>query len=218
MIKFHPFRDTFILLLITASLIACKQNQTTVEVESLEIFKVEGDNQTKKPTELSYKEVKFYDNDGYLSQQHFYSVDNKLKSYEVIKRDGNKAVSNYYDSDSTILAIYHIDLNGKNEVSRKGYDGFTKEHLRSERYTYDASGNRITKEILTTEDVVTRKFAFTYDAHGNQTGHSVMNTRGKVLNEEKYEIVKRDDENKWLEKWGYINGKPRSFHRRKVLK
>jgi len=218
MIDFYKVMRILVIGLISMiSLIACKQDQIPITVESLEIYEVEGDDNSKKPTSLSYKEVKFYNANGYLTQQHFYSVDNKMKGFEVIRRDGNNAVSNYYNMDSTILAIYHIELDGINEISRQGYDGQTKEHLRTEIYTYDSAGNRTGKEIRTKAGDLSRKFVFSYDSDRNQTGLSILNQMNEVLREEKYQVLKRDEQNRWLEKWGYLDDKPNSFHRR-ILK
>ncbi len=200
--------------MVLLSLLACRDGQVLTKVESLEIFKVEGNEANKKPSELTYKEVKFYNDDNFLYQQHYYSVDNKLKGFEVIKKDGNKAVSNYYALDSTILAIYEIEFDGVKEVSRKGYDGQSKEHLRTETYTYDANENRIGKEIYTSDGALTRIFGFTHDAYGNEIGFSIKDDSGKMLTQEEYKISKSDSQNRWIEKWGYVNDMPKTFHRR----
>ena len=207
-------RQTLLSTLIMISLLACKDGQAPVLVESLEIFKVEGNESNKKPTELTYKEVKFFDKENYLYQQHYYSIDNKLKGFEVIKRDGRKAVSNYYALDSTILAIYNIEYNGVHEVSRKGYDGQTKEHLRTETYSYDTDGNRIGKEIFTSDGTLTRVFGFNHDTNGNEIGFSIRDNANNLLTQETYVITKSDDQSRWLEKWGYVNEQPKTFHRR----
>ena len=37
----------------------------------------------------------------------------------------------------------------------------------------------------------------------------------QLILDEEYRIIKRDEKNKWVEKWGFANGKPLTFHKRK---
>ena len=100
------------MLMSLLALYACKESKEAVTLVVHEIYAVEGDDESKKPTVLSYKDVKQYDFDGVMVQQNFYKVDNTLKAYEFIKKDGNKGVTNYYGADSSLLAIYELEYEG----------------------------------------------------------------------------------------------------------
>lgn len=208
---------TCLLSLITA-LSACKDTRDTTTLEVHEIFHVEGNEETKKPTVLKYKDVKHYDENGFLLQQNFYEVDNSLKGYEFIHRDGEKGVTNYYSADSTLLAVYELEYANDKIVKRIAHDGQTNELLRVEIFKHDVKGNITGKDILDDTGALSSAFTMTYDSNGNEVGYSRKDHEGKVLMQEDFKISKVNDSGKWTERWGYRNGTPSSFHRRSFSK
>ena len=116
-----------------------------LEATQFEIFNVEPtESQELKKTTLKSKDVKYHRGD-LLVRQDFYQVNNTLKAFEVITKDGDKGISNYYSADSTLLAIYHLVYHPNSDLimRREGYDGQTKELLRVETYEYDTKYKEI---------------------------------------------------------------------------
>jgi len=175
------------------ALYACSDSQEISRIVIHEIYQVDGDEVTKKPTVLSYKDVKHYDAHDNLVQQNFYQVDNSLKGYEFIKRTGDQGVTNYYDADSNLLAIYELEYEGNNITKRTAYDGNTKEALRVESYEYSINDKVDTKKIFSADGTLMDLFRMKYDNDGNEIQY--LRYSGK-------------------ERWGYKNEVPTSFHRR----
>ena len=188
-----------------------------LEATQFEIFNVEKtDSGELKKTTLKYKDVKYH-RDDLLVRQDFYQVNNTLKGYEVISKDGDKGISNYYSSDSTLLAIYNLEYQPSTNliVRREGYDGQTKELLRIETYEYDATHKEMnTKLIFDANGVPMRKFKMTLDSQGNEKTVAVLNPDGSVIANESYEVIAKDGSGRWTERWGSLNGQVENFQRR----
>ncbi len=214
----YSFKKVFPCIVVFSfvlALFACKDSSPhVVRLEVLEIFRVEGDEATKRPTVLRYKDVKNYNQDGILVQQNFYNVDNSLKGYEFIKKDGNTGVTNYYDADSNLLAIYELEYNANLISKRVGYDGSTKELLRTEVFNYNGNGQMISKTILDQKGKTSGSFDMHYDADGNEILFEMKGSDGQLISKESFVIIKVNEEKKWTERWGYIDEQPNSFHRR----
>ena len=202
------------MLMSLLALYACKESKEAVTLVVHEIYAVEGDDESKKPTVLSYKDVKQYDVDGVMVQQNFYKVDNTLKAYEFIKKDGNKGVTNYYGADSSLLAIYELEYEGIHILTRTAFDGQTKEKLRSESYERDSNGNLKVKRVFNDQGQLMDVYKMNYDKQGNEREFSKYNSEDRLLVNEKFIIVKKNAKGKWLERWGYKDDLPNSFHRR----
>ncbi len=197
-----------------AVLYACNNSLEEPYLVIHEIYEVTGSEADKKPTTLRYKDVKHFDGNNNLSQQYFYEVDNTLKAYEFINKSGDKAVTNYYNKDSVLLAIYNLEYKEDRIVKRTAYDGNSKEILRSEHYSYDGEGNRTSKAIHNENGEQVAKFAMKYDEHGNEIEFSHFDITGTQTSTETYLITKSDEKNRWVERWGYKNNIPSSFHRK----
>jgi len=202
------------IILAVLTVYACTDAKLGSTLVIHEIYKVEGDEASKKPTTLSYKDVKQYDEEGLLIQRNFYNVDNTLKGYEFIQKNGDKGVTNYYDVDSTLLAIYTLEYTGKLITKRTAFDGKTKEVLRSEIYRHDKDDNRIGKDIYNSNEQLVESFKMFFDTDGNEIELSRYNTSGQLSLKEKYQVSEKNAEGLWTERWGYVNGQPHSFHRR----
>lgn len=209
------FINTILLLI---GLQSCQQIESKNSAEMLEIFKVEYDGAEIKPTELRYKEIKYFRPDGKLKEHKIFSVDNKIKGFEVVNHTSdNKAISNYFSADTVLLAIYHYEYDGTQLKKKMGYDGQSKELLRIEHFYYNAEGNRSKKEIADASDNLTQTIDSKYDGHSNELKYSSTAPDGQLLNEEQFVIKKMTDDNQWLEKIGYKNELPSSFHRRTLI-
>ena len=188
-----------------------------LEATQFEIFNVEPtESQELKKTTLKYKDVKYHRGD-LLVRQDFYQVNNTLKAFEVITKDGDKGISNYYSTDSTLLAIYHLVYHPNSDLimRREGYDGQTKELLRVETYEYDTKYKEIkSKVIYDATGSPVRKFNMSFDAQGNEKSVTVLNQDGSVVAGESFEVIARDNKGRWTERWGSLNGQVDNFQRR----
>ncbi len=191
--------------------------QSQLEATKFEIFKVEPDAQTNlKPTTLKYKEVKYHRGD-LLVRQDFYEVNNTLKGFEVITKEKDGGISNYYSVDSVLLAIYHLAyIPGTDLVMRKeGFDGQTKDLLRIETYEYDNSTNGMkSKIIFDASGSPVRKYEMSLDDKGNEKTVAIMNPDGTAIANESYEVLASDNTGRWTERWGKVNGEVKTFQRR----
>lgn len=202
------------------TLTSCKSDKTAattsqaVSLEILEIFKVEMDEESRKPTTLSYKDVK-HSRDGKIFRQDFYDVDNTLKGVELLTREGAKGISNYYAPDSTLLSIYHLEYEGDKMTKKSGYDGQSNALLRTEVYTYNATtGHKTGKDLYDESGKLVRKIKMKQDAYGNDILVEVVSSSNQMIGQESFEITKKDNANRWLEKWGSTSGVTTTFHRR----
>lgn len=210
------YRQRFLLVLGLALLAASCKNQDVVPGELLvihEIYQVTGDEQSKKPTVLKYKDAKLYKK-GLLEQTTFFEIDNTVKSYEFVQKDGDSGITNYYDADSSLLAIYNIEYKGTNIVKRMGYEGHSKELLRTESFEYDHNGNVIKKSIFDNKGQLSSFFKMDYDNDANEISFSRHRADGQMIDEETFVISEKNERGEWLERWGYRNDMPSSFHRR----
>ena len=98
---------------------------------------------------------------------------------------------------------------------REGYDGQTKELLRVETYEYDKKHQEMNKKIiLDASGALVRKFEMTFDSQGNEKNVLVLNPDDSVVAKESFEIIAKDKEGRWTERWGSLNGQIENFQRR----
>lgn len=191
--------------------------QVQLEATQFEIFNVERDADDKlKKTTLKYKEVKYHRGD-LLVRQDFYEVNNTLKGFEIITKEKDGGISNYYSVDSILLAIYHLAyIPGTDRIMRKeGFDGQTKELLRIETYEYDESSKEMnSKVIFDAAGTPMRKYEMNLDNNGNEKTVAIMNPDGSAIANESYELIASDDSGRWTERWGKVNGEVKTFQRR----
>lgn len=193
--------------------LACSNEVPGQRMVIHEIYQVTGDDQTKKPTVLQYKDAKLYKGD-IVEQTSYFEIDNTLKSYEFVKKEGDKGITNYYSSDSTLLAIYNLEYQGDNIIKRTGYDGQSKQLLRLETFEYDNNGNVTKKSIFNSEGQLSSFFSMAYDDNANEISFTRHGSEGQVVDKETFVISKTNKSGKWIERWGYRNERPSSFHRR----
>jgi len=204
--------------LVLTFAISCQEAVQTLDAEIHEIYSVQGDDQTKRPVNLLYKDVKYFDGKGHMVQRIFYNVDNTIKGVEHVQRDADKGVSNYYDQDSNLLAIYNLEYVEDNVIKRTAYDGNTKELLRIEGFAYSKEGLKIGKSIYDSGGNIVSHYIMKHDDNHNEVAFIQLDGDNNVKAEELFTIQSTDDSNRWTERWGYRDGKPSTFHRRTFSK
>ncbi|WP_235295888.1 hypothetical protein [Portibacter marinus] len=171
--------------------------------------------------QLTYLETYEYDSDGNEIGHLIYNTDGELNGKELSVFDDNHTRpigTRYYTPQDSLLSYYHLTYNEKGEkITRKGFDAATDELLRIERFSYDDKGNMIRKEIRTHEDQLLASYVFKYDEFGNKTDMASYNGEGIERVREIYKITKRDNENQWLENWGWQGERPVTFRTRELI-
>ncbi len=209
----------FLAAIIMLGLFACspdkKEQKQKVETA---IYAVKGSINEYQKDSLQFLEVEYYNDDGLLEQKDFFTSERKIKGYEKYSyKNGSKNYyrSEYFDGSDSLLSYYKHHYNEKKlRASSSAYRGANDEFLRIERYYYDDKGNRTAREIRTTENEVQRRFDFTFDKYGNEKEMKVSNAEGKQLFKEFYEITKKNKDNEWMEKWGFVGNTPNSYRKR----
>lgn len=197
-------------------LIASCSSDSKKRKETLEIFSIELDKDSVAIGNLTYKDVKFYDKDGFLYQQDFYNKFDEKQGSEFIDRNKSEKHSEYISADSTLLSYYNLVYEYDLLMLKSAFDGGSDQFLRAEQYKYDHRGNRLEKTILDENGNINRVYKFIYDKFGNETGFSGFDENGKNFLIETYKITEKDKKNRWTEKWGYRDNVPYTYYKRKI--
>jgi len=209
-------------LLVCFSLlwVSCKSDSSkdTQEKEMVEIYSIVLANDTTKIGKLTYKDVKFLNDEGKVVKQEYYDKEGILKGVEYIDRTKAKRHSEYYTPDSVLLSYYDLVYDMDVLTLKSAFDGSSGEFLRAEQYRYDEAGNRLEKIILDAEGNISRVYKFVYDDHGNELGFSGFDEKGELFVMETYSITAMDDQNRWTEKWGKRDNVPWSYYKRTFAK
>lgn len=205
-----PIILSLLLLLFSLTTLVAQE----VKAEVLEVFSAIEVNGERTPDALTFKQIKYFNIDGTHFRSDFYEIDNTLKGFEVVKKDGNSGESNYFDDKEKVLAMYTLEYNEHGVVTKTGYDGQSKEHLRTEKYQYNIKGELIQKSILDAAGKVRRIYSMRYDESGNEISLQTSAQVNGEVTSETYVITESDENSAWLEKWGYVNNEINSFHRR----
>ena len=209
----------YIIIAIAAiTIISCSDDSTDQSrKEVLEIYSIILQKDTVGIGNLTYKDIKYFDNDNVLIQQEFYDKENKLKGTEYINRAAKEKRSKYYSADSTLLSYYDLVYEYDVLMLKSAFDGGTDQFLRAEQYKYDENGNRKEKMILDENGQISRVYKFVYDEYGNESGFSGFDENGEIFLLETYKITEKDKKNRWTEKWGYRDNVPYTFYKRKII-
>ncbi len=213
----------FLAALIILGLFACgsdkKEQKQRIETA---IYAVKGNINEYQKDSLQFLEVEYYNEAGLLEQKDFFTSARKIKGYEkyLYKNGSNNYYrSEYFDGNDSLLSYYKHHYNQKNlRASSSAYRGANDEFLRIERYYYDDNKNRTGREIRTTENEVQRRFDFTFDKYGNEKEMKVSDAEGTQLFKEFYEITRKNKDNEWMEKWGFVGNTPNSYRKREWVK
>ena len=211
------------LLFLSILLLSCKTENPLslsppVSAEIMEIFNVSGSAADYKPTTLRYKDVT-YMKENSIFRKDYYEVDNTLKGFEVITKEGDKGVSNYFAKDSTLLAIYHISYypGTERQWTKVAFEGSTREKLRSEEFQYHEDSDQVRlKTIYDASGKAVQETTISLDDNNNEILVSTIDLTksARVIVEESFEILKQDENGQWLERLGKKDGVPFSYHRR----
>jgi hypothetical protein len=207
-----------LIISIAGLLLASCSDDSKKRKETLEIFSIELGKDSLGVGNLTYKDVKYFDTDGYLYKQEFYNKFNELQGTEYIDRNKKEKHSEYFATDSTLLSYYNLVYEYDLLKLKSAFDGGSDQFLRAEQYKYDHRGNRLEKTILDENGAVNRVYKFIYDKFGNETGFSGFDENGKVFLIETYKITNMDKKNRWTEKWGYRDNVPYTYSKRTISK
>ncbi len=194
---------------------ACTSDKA-ISKEQLEIYSIVLNKDSVAVGNLTYKDIKYFDEDNHLVKQEFFDKKNKLKGTEYIDRSKTERHSEYYDVDSNLLSYYNLVYKSDTLRLKTAYDGQSNQLLRTELYLYDENGNRTEKQIVDENNKLDRVYKFTYDEFGNETGFSGFDEEGQLFLIETYKITKQDDQNRWTERWSYREKVPFTFATRKL--
>jgi hypothetical protein len=207
----------FLFLVIAICLYNCKPTNEKTRTETLEIFSTKGDGKTMEAGEMKYFESSEYDGKRKISTSYF-EANGTLKGKEIFSYDGQDSVpikADYVDNQNKLLSYYR---NVKNQAGRMiasyAFDAANNDLLRVEQYYY-SKGRMISKRIFDSQLNPNRRYAFTHDEFGNETGFQVYNAADSLVVNEEFKITKLDENKRWVEKWGFANGKPVTLHKRK---
>lgn len=201
------------LLLSCTSEIAEKPKVTTLNV--YDVIVRDGKPTMGKPL---YKEAFEYNNEGRISQHFQYNELGDLKSREIYPKvygDNDTIRTSFYDASNTLQSNYvKIYNNQKEKVEVLAYEAATQTLLRKELFEYDSNSNLKSKKVFTADDQLYRQQMFDYDKYGNETSVKILDENKEIIFEESYDISTYDGRKMWVEKWGYRDGKPKSFRKR----
>lgn len=202
--------------MVIFTLSSCQQDKVVKRTTTLYAYEVNEAVESYSKGVLRYMEAEYYENDRIISKT-FYNNDQTVKGiekYNYQDRDSLPDSSEYFDADGNLSATYKFTNQDGHQVQRDGYEGDTGILLRQERYQYDPQGNRVKKIIFDGYSKIQRTFLFAHDKYGNETEMNILNEKDQLVIKEEYEISLIDDDNKWVEKWGYVGDQktPKTFY------
>lgn len=207
---------TYILALATVLLSSCKEKTQSTATETFEIYSTVGDSQSKAKDSLKYFESTEYQA-GKAQNTSYFDHKGSLTGKQVFAYDANQTLtsSQYYDKLGKLLSSYKYvtDLDGK-KIAAYAFDAKDQSLFRVETFEY-ADTLVKTKRIHDPDFSLYRKYDFTYDQYGNETGMKVFDGTGKLIIDEEFRIAARDKKNQWIEKWGFMNDQPVTYHLRR---
>ncbi|MBK9737877.1 MAG: hypothetical protein IPO92_24250 [Saprospiraceae bacterium] len=208
----------YFLILMSFIVLSCHTNHTESQrstIEKLEIFSAKGDSLSFKKDALVFVEITVSEGDRKLYTT-YKNPNNTIKGkeiYKYVKEDTNPTGVEYVDSNNVLLSYYKFVFDNKGaKISSTAFDAKTDEVLRIEKFDYDSENNLTQKDIYDNENKLNRSYIFKNDTNGNLTQMTILNEKNEVLAVENYKISKHDAKNKWIEKWGFIYGRPKTFH------
>lgn len=207
--------------LVLLSLISCQEEKKVfIKQVKNEVWSVVEENNEFVKDAIRVRETYEYDENGLEIGHLLYDAKGDLTGKELAVFDkGSKMPvgTKYFAANDSLLSYYSLTYDDKDrKISRKGYDASNDELLRVEEFEYDAKDNVAVKKILNASNQVQRVFQFNYDAYGNETSLTVKDGNGLELFSEEFRIVKLDEEDNWIENWGWRNDSPVSYRTRSI--
>jgi len=196
---------------------ACSSEKQPNRTETLYAYEVDVAAESYSAGMLRYMEAEEYKGNRLITKTYYNNNQTVkgIEKYSYTDKDSLPDASIYYDPDGTVMANYKFTNQDGHQVQRDGYEGESEVLLRQERYQYDTQGRRVKKIIFDSENTIQRSFFFGHDQFGNETEMTVLDAAGKTIAGEEYEIALIDDNNEWIEKWGYVGKEkyPTTFYR-----
>ncbi len=206
-----------VLCFLMSFVLSCKNGSGKKTSMMLEIFSTKGDAKTMEKGELQYFESSEYEGNKKISTT-YYDAKGNVKGKEVFEflspADSLPIAAKYIDGRDQTLSYYkYINDDKGKAISSFAFDASNDELLRVEQYSY--KNNLLhSKRIFDGNMNANRRYVFSYDEKKNETGFIVYNAKDSLMVNEEFKITKVDENNKWVEKWGFANGKPVTFHKR----
>lgn len=215
--------NLILLGIISSCMLSCKQDTSVYTEIITEVYSVTEYSEDPKLGAIQFSDSYIYDEQGNEVQYRIYNPDGTLQGSEVKDFSESKTPpkSYFYDHRDHLISYYKIEYNEQDRISRKlGFDATNDELLRIEQFHYDNQGNRIAKEIRSADDKIQKIQNFSFDPYGNETSIAMINDKNEEYYKEIFEITSRDKDQKWLQRWGRVNGVPKTFtvKRKKTLK
>lgn len=189
-------------------LISCKSDKIIKHSTITEVYEVKGNaNERSAKGPLKYMEWEEYEGEKLLVKS-YYNANQTVKGREVYQYS-NEGIrpsgSLYYDSEGALQSTYKFSYVDTLKSRVEAFAGDTDELLRIERFQYDTNGNMVVRMILEADESPQRIFRFGHDEFGNEVNMTMTDGSGNKLLTETYEIVTIDEQNRWVEKFGYLN-------------
>jgi len=182
-----------VLIIAGISLTSCKSDKAAASTTITEVYKVDAgaDNSYAKGS-LKYMEHETFKDEVMISKT-YYNEDQTVKGNDIYTFDKGKELpsgSKFYDREGV---------------------------LRIEGFLYDNKGNMVKKTIYNELEQKQKSFMFGHDVYGNEIEMLIIDQEDKIILKETYKIVTVDEQNRWIEKYGYVNSNPAPatfYHRR----
>lgn len=192
---------------------SCKKDTNVASTEVLEVYGTLDNGEGYSRGDLLHFDSKHYLNGKHI-ETIYYEGNGEAKGREIFIYEGENSLpsgAEYRDPDSNLLSRYIFEYNSDGEkVKTLAYDGSTGELLRVETFEYH-EGKRIRKDIRDQNELIQRSFIFGFDQYGNETEMMVLGTGGDTIAVETYQITLADENNHWIEKWGFLNDVPSTY-------
>lgn len=210
-------RSIFFSVIIIFMIFSCRNNKNNQnKFETTEIYDTKGSGSTIEANALQFYETSEFEGKKKLVST-YYNTDGTIKGrekFEGFVNDTCPASSTYYDSLNKKMSYYKFIYNLKGEkIAIFAFDASNDELLKVERFYY--KGGLLTNKVIHTSTLKKEKtIQFAYDQYGNESAMQVLNEKDSILVNEAYTISKKDDKNRWTERWGSVNGKPVTYYKR----
>ncbi len=207
----------FILLIVSTLIIgSCKQDKKGRK-EILEVHSIKLVSDTVSAGQMTYKEIKYFDENNFLYKQEFFDKEGTLKGVEHRDRNKESKHSQYFTPDSILMSYYNLVYEYDILKLKSAFDAATDQFLRGEQYQYDENGNLKEKSIIDQNGIIDRVYKFAHDDHGNEVGFSVFNKEGDLILLQTDKITEKDNQQRWTEKWGYRDNVPYTYSTREII-
>lgn len=205
----------YVLLAVLILISACQTevDRTVHKEEYIELAKVKITAETYEKGEATFAEKNTFNRAGQKLEHIVVDVaGTRLGNEKFIYEKDRIIRADYFNSKDTLLSYYMYSYNDKGQKSMvKAHDAQNDELLRVEEFGYDDRGFNNVKKILTADMQLDRSYHFVHDLYGNETKVTTLNSAGDTLVQEDMKITQYDEDKKWLEKWGFHNGKPITY-------